>query len=236
MGQGMYRANEEFLDGAAAGVRRQSDEAKLRLPRAGAAIKRTIDIAAALCFLIIFLPLYVLIAVGVRLTSRGAIFYSQDRIGQHGRTFRFYKFRSMVENSEEVFNSFLDSDEEAKSQWETYQKLDRDPRITRFGHFIRKTSLDELPQFWNVLTGDMSLIGPRPCMPSQKSLYGACWSAYCAVRPGLTGLWQVSGRNWLTYEARVRLDAEYVKNWSLWFDFTILVKTVGVVLTGHGSR
>src|SRR5206468_11642323 len=107
--------------------------------------------------------------------------YSQERIGLHGRVFRFWKFRSMVTNSDEVFNSFLDSDLEAKEQWEKYQKLDRDPRITWFGRFIRRTSLDELPQFWNVLVGEMSLVGPRPCMPSQQKLYGPHWGTYCSV-------------------------------------------------------
>jgi exopolysaccharide production protein ExoY len=232
----MFRANEDFPSGVGASIRRPGHAPAVELSGIGALCKRTMDIIAAMCFFVVFLPLYGLIALGVRLTSPGPVFYSQERIGHHGRTFRFYKFRSMVENSDEVFNSFLDSDEEARSQWQTFQKLDRDPRITSFGKFIRRTSLDELPQFWNVLRGDMSLIGPRPCMPSQKTLYGQHWSSYCAVRPGLTGLWQVSGRNRLTYEDRVRLDARYVQNWTLWLDIRILLKTVKVVLTGDGSR
>jgi exopolysaccharide production protein ExoY len=228
----MYRSDEEYAE---AGSRVHHVEVAAS-EAAGASIKRALDIVAALTFFIVFLPLYLAVALGVCLTSRGPIFYVQERMGRHGRVFRFYKFRSMVENSDEVFSSFLDSDSEARSQWEKYQKLDRDPRITWFGRLIRRTSLDELPQFWNVLTGDMSLVGPRPCMPSQKNLYGMHWRAYCAVRPGLTGLWQVSGRNRLTYEQRVQLDAKYVKNWSLLLDVRILLRTVGVVLTGHGSR
>ncbi|MBL0428677.1 sugar transferase [Ramlibacter alkalitolerans] len=204
--------------------------------RAGAGVKRLIDIVGALVFIIVFLPLLLAVALGVLLSSRGPIIYSQERLGLNGKKFRFYKFRSMVVNSEEVFNSFLDTDPEAKSQWEKYQKLDRDPRITGFGHFIRKTSLDEFPQFWNVLVGDMSLVGPRPCMPSQRELYGVHWREYCAVRPGLTGLWQVSGRNQLTYQQRVQLDSKYVMGWSLSLDFQILARTVKVVLTANGSR
>ena len=117
-----------------------------------------------------FLPLYVAVAIGVRWSSHGPALYSQTRVGRHGRTFRFYKFRSMVVDSDEVLTSFLDSDSNARSEWDQFQKLSNDPRITRFGRFIRKTSLDELPQFWNVLKGEMSLVGPRPCMPEQEQL------------------------------------------------------------------
>lgn len=231
----MYRSNDEFMDAGARpapGAIVDNQE----LSRAALKVKRLLDILGALVFFTVFLPLYLAVALGVRLSSKGPIFYTQDRIGRYGRVFSFYKFRSMVENSEQAFSSFLDSDQSARSQWEMYQKLDRDPRITRFGQFIRRTSLDELPQFWNVLMGDMSMVGPRPCMPSQRGLYGTHWKAYCAVRPGLTGLWQVSGRNRLTYEQRVQLDAEYVKNWSLYLDIRILLRTVAVVLTGNGSR
>jgi exopolysaccharide production protein ExoY len=231
----MFRSSDELADGGG-GLPRAADDVQAGQVPSALRVKRCMDIAGALVFFSLLLPLYVAVALAVRLTSRGPIFYSQERIGLHGRSFRFYKFRSMVENSDEVFSSFLDSDHEARSQWEKYQKLDQDPRITPAGKFIRRTSLDELPQFWNVLKGEMSLVGPRPCMPSQKNLYGAHWKAYCAVRPGLTGLWQVSGRNRLTYEQRVKLDAQYVQNWSVALDAKILLKTVKVVLTGHGSR
>jgi len=232
----MLRSNDEFADASRPTAGDVVDGATLDTSDLALAVKRLMDIAGALFFFAVFLPLFLFIALGVGLTSKGPIIYSQQRIGLHGRRFRFYKFRSMVQNSDEVFSSFLDSDSEARSQWEQYQKLDRDPRITWFGQFIRRTSLDELPQFWNVLVGDMSLVGPRPCMPSQKGLYGAHWRSYCAVRPGITGLWQVSGRNRLTYEQRVGLDSQYVRNWSLALDVKVLLRTVGVVLTGHGSR
>lgn len=232
----MFRSNDELADAAPPRMGDAVDSGALDSSSLALGVKRLIDISGALFFFAVFLPLFVLIALGVALTSRGPIIYSQARIGMHGRRFRFYKFRSMVQNSDEVFNSFLDSDSEARSQWEQYQKLDRDPRITWFGRFIRRTSLDELPQFWNVLKGDMSIVGPRPCMPNQKCLYGVHWKAYCAVRPGLTGLWQVSGRNRRTYEQRVQFDAHYVQNWSLLLDIRILLRTVGVVITGYGSR
>lgn len=200
------------------------------------AAKRGIDIIAALFFFLTFGWLYLALWIGVLLTSGAPGIYSQPRYGKGGKVFKFYKFRSMVTNSAEVLEEHLKADPVAKKQWLEFQKLEKDPRITRFGSLIRKTSLDELPQFWNVLIGDMSLIGPRPCMLSQQELYGDCWKHYCAVRPGITGLWQVSGRNQLTYHRRVGLDVEYVENLSLIKDFSILMKTFLVVATGHGSR
>lgn len=139
-------------------------------------------------------------------------------------------------NGDELLRRMLLEDPIAREQWEAYQKVNNDPRITGLGRFLRRTSLDELPQLWNVLIGDMSLVGPRPCMPDQKTLYGSSWAHYCQVRPGLTGLWQVSGRNQLTYERRVQLDAQYVSEWSFSLDLRILLKTFSVVLTGHGAK
>lgn len=198
-------------------------------------IKRAIDIVGALFFLTFGMPIYLAVALGVRLSSPGPVHYYQYRLGQGGKRFKFYKFRSMVVDADEVLTSFLDSNSEARSQWETHQKLKTDPRITPFGKFIRKTSLDEIPQFWNVLTGDMSIVGPRPCMEGQNMLYGDTWNVYCSVKPGITGLWQVSGRSRLTYAERVRLDEQYITTWSLLLDFKILAKTVVVVLTRHGA-
>jgi len=202
----------------------------------GRGAKRLFDIAGALCFFSLGLPLYLGVALCVCLSSPGPVHYWQFRVGQNGRRFRFYKFRSMVQDSEEVLSSLLESDDDARAQWETYQKLDDDPRITKVGRWIRRTSLDELPQFWNVLKGDMSLVGPRPCMEQQSSLYGENWAVYCAVKPGLTGLWQVSGRNRLSYLDRVELDRSYVTNWTFRKDLQILFRTVAVVFTGDGSR
>lgn len=198
--------------------------------------KRSVDIAAALFFFIAFGWLFAIIGICVLISSGSPVLYYQPRYGKNGRVFRFYKFRSMVSNSAQVLKEHLENDPEARKQWDEYQKLENDPRITRFGKFIRKTSLDELPQFWNVLVGDMSLIGPRPCMLEQKDLYGQSWSHYCAVRPGITGLWQVSGRNQLTYNARVALDVRYVETLSVGKDVDIFIKTIWVVAAGHGSR
>jgi exopolysaccharide production protein ExoY len=142
----------------------------------------------------------------------------------------------MLPDSDDLLSSFIDSDPAARSQWDAYQKLDDDPRTTPFGRFIRKSSLDELPQFWNVLKGDMSLVGPHPCLLEQEPRYGKYWQLYCAMKPGITGLWQVSGRNRLSYADRVRMDVRYVQEWSLWLDLKIMVKTALVVLTGHGSQ
>jgi Undecaprenyl-phosphate galactose phosphotransferase WbaP len=210
--------------------------AALELRPLPATLKRALDIVLGGGLLLVLLPLLVLIAVGVWRSSSGPIIYSQPRAGRRGKPFRFYKFRSMVTNSEEFLTSFLESNPGAKSQWEEFQKLEDDPRITPFGRFIRRSSLDELPQLWNVLKGDMSLVGPRPCMVDQRVLYGRHWVAYCAVRPGLTGLWQVSGRNKLTYQQRVALDVDYIRRWSPWLDIKILLRTVRVVLTGDGSQ
>lgn len=207
-----------------------------RLGTAERAVKRAIDIVGASLFFLVCGPLYLLVALGVRLSMGRPIHFWQNRLGAGGQRFRFYKFRSMVHNSEDVLDEFLSRNDMARTEWDTFQKLEKDPRITPIGQLIRKMSLDELPQFWNVLKGDMSLVGPRPCMERQKSLYGKNWEHYCAMQPGITGLWQVSGRNRLPYAKRVELDAYYVNNWSLWLDIKILVKTVHTVITGDGSR
>lgn len=198
--------------------------------------KRGMDVIAALILMAVGLPLYVFIALGVKLTSPGPVHYWQYRLGRGGKRFRFYKIRSMFVDGDEQLKALLATDEIANSNWQIYQKLERDPRVTRFGRFIRRTSLDELPQFWNVLKGDMSLVGPRPCMEQQEHLYGGNWSAYCSVRPGLTGLWQVSGRNRLSFRERVQLDLAYVQEWSVYLDIKIVLRTVRAVLSGDGSQ
>jgi lipopolysaccharide/colanic/teichoic acid biosynthesis glycosyltransferase len=199
------------------------------------AVKRTIDIVGALTFFALFGPLYLIVAAAVLIGMGGPVHYWQTRLGRGGRTFRFYKFRSMVHDSDDILRQHLERNPSEKLQWDKYQKLEVDPRVTRVGRVIRKLSLDELPQFFNVLKGDMSLVGPRPCMVRQRSMYGEHWKHYCHMRPGITGLWQVSGRNRLTYADRVALDARYAQQWSLWLDLRILVRTVWVVLSGDGS-
>ncbi|MGJ3700448.1 sugar transferase [Variovorax sp. AFSI2.2] len=197
--------------------------------------KRLADIAMASAFFLFFGWLYALIWIGVMLTSGSPAIYKQPRYGRHGRVFSFYKFRSMVPDADMVLERYLRENEAARQQWEMYQKLDHDPRITPFGAFLRKYSLDELPQFWNVLKGDMSMVGPRPCMFAQKELYGVYWDHYCSVRPGITGLWQISGRNEVSYRRRVAMDVDYVTTLSIHQDIVILLKTFRVVAGGHGS-
>jgi len=199
------------------------------------ALKRSLDIIGALAFFVFFGPLYLGVAVAVLIGLGGPVLYWQVRLGQGGRAFRFYKFRSMVNSSDEVLARHLERDAAARAQWRRFQKLENDPRITPVGRVLRKLSLDELPQFFNVLKGDMSLVGPRPCMVRQRSLYGRNWEHYCHMRPGITGLWQVSGRNHLPYADRVALDARYAAEWSLWLDLKILARTFWVVLSGDGS-
>lgn len=199
------------------------------------AAKRALDITMALGFFLLLGWLFVLVWVAVRLTSGSPAFYTQPRYGRGGRVFSFYKFRSMANDADALLARHLAGDAAARLQWATHQKLDRDPRITPVGAFLRRYSLDELPQFWNVLKGDMSMVGPRPCMFAQKELYGPYWAHYCAVRPGITGLWQVSGRSEVSYRRRAAMDAAYVTTLSLRQDLSILLRTFRVVAGARGA-
>lgn len=199
-------------------------------------IKRAFDVFFALLIALIALPAAVLIAAAIWLESRrGPILFGHERIGHGNRRFRLWKFRTMVPNAAEVLSRHLDEDPEAAAEWQANHKLRNDPRVTRIGRLLRRSSLDELPQLWNVLRGDMSLAGPRPVVDAEVPFYGASWPLYVLAKPGLTGLWQVSGRNDTTYRRRVELDSSYVRNWSLKLDFILLLKTVRVVLKGKGA-
>jgi Undecaprenyl-phosphate galactose phosphotransferase WbaP len=171
----------------------------------------------------------------IQVDSRGPVFYAQARVGRNGRKFYLYKLRTMVQNADEVLQKYLDESPELKAEWLAIHKLRKDPRITRVGAILRKFSLDELPQIWNILIGDMSLIGPRPIYGSDIERYGKCFELYIQVRPGLTGLWQVSGRSDTTFERRVELDEYYILNRSFQLDIQILLKTVSVVLGSKGA-
>lgn len=197
--------------------------------------KFLIDMTAMLIGGILLIPLIGIIAVLIRLDSPGPIFYGHTRIGQHGQPFKAWKFRSMVQDAEKTLHEYLDRHPELRQSWEREHKLRHDPRVTRVGRFLRRTSLDELPQLWNILRGEMSLVGPRPIVTDEIDRYGDKFSLYTKVTPGLTGLWQVSGRNNISYEERVSLDAYYVQNWSVWFDVYILIRTLWVVITGEGA-
>ena len=166
----------------------------------------------------------------------GTAFYSQRRVGLGGKPFNCLKFRSMVLGADERLLEVLAHDPAARAEWDSYQKLARDPRITPIGKFIRATSLDELPQLFNVWRGEMSIVGPRPIMTDQIGLYGEYFSDYCLLRPGITGLWQIGGRNNCTFAERVRLDMEYARTWSLVRDIQIIVLTVPAVLAAKGAR
>lgn len=198
-------------------------------------IKRLVDVVGAVFILIVFLPFLCIVTAGVLITSGWPVFYSHRRVGRNGRGFNLHKFRSMRKNADQVLTAFLDTDAKARSEWEAFRKLKADPRVTPFGAFLRRSSLDEFPQLWNVLKGEMSLVGPRPVTRGESSKYGERWSAYCSMKPGISGLWQVNGRNGLTYEQRVTFDDDYVRNWSLVLDLKILIKTVYVVIRREGS-
>ena len=198
------------------------------------AVKRLFDIVVSACLLLLLSPLFAYIAFKVSRDGGSAI-YGHERVGQYGGKFKCLKFRSMIINSQQVLENLLASDPLARAEWDKDFKLKNDPRITPIGHFIRKTSLDELPQLWNVLKGEMSLVGPRPIVEAELERYGDDGEYYLMAKPGMTGLWQVSGRNDVDYATRVYLDGWYVKNWSLWYDIAIMFKTIGVVLHRDGA-
>lgn len=196
--------------------------------------KRLLDIVVASLLLVPLAPVLAVVAVAVK-ASGGPLLFGHQRVGHNGRSFRCWKFRTMVPNAEAVLQQVLAADPERAEEWRQNLKLRNDPRVTAIGGFLRRSSLDELPQLFNVLCGDMSLIGPRPVTKGELERYGEEKDYYLAVRPGITGLWQVLGRNDTSYGQRVLLDAWYVRNWSLWHDLLILLKTVPVVLRGSGA-
>ncbi|WP_419687176.1 undecaprenyl-phosphate galactose phosphotransferase WbaP [Serratia marcescens] len=202
--------------------------------RSSRIIKRTFDIFGSLFIMISLSPVLVLLAYKVSRDGGGSI-YGHERIGHEGKKFKCLKFRSMVLNSQEILKEVLENDPAAREEWNRDFKLKNDPRITKIGAFIRKTSLDELPQLWNVFVGEMSLVGPRPVVEDELERYAGDVDYYLMAKPGMTGLWQVSGRNDIDYDTRVYFDAWYVKNWALWNDIVILFKTIGVVLKRDGA-
>ncbi|KHE00871.1 UDP-phosphate galactose phosphotransferase [Pantoea stewartii] len=197
-------------------------------------LKRGFDIVVASLLLLFLAPVFALLCYMVKRDGGNAI-YGHERVGQDGKKFKCLKFRSMVTNSKEVLENLLATSEEARREWDKDFKLKNDPRITRIGGFLRKTSLDELPQLWNVIRGEMSLVGPRPVIEAELERYAGDVDYYLMAKPGMTGLWQVSGRNDIDYDTRVYFDSWYVKNWALWTDIAILFKTAGVVLRRDGA-
>lgn len=202
--------------------------------RSSRILKRAMDIIGSLAIIILLSPLLIYLYFSVK-RDGGCAIYGHARIGRNGKKFKCLKFRSMVVNSKEVLEDLLRTDPEARAEWEKDFKLKNDPRITKIGAFIRKTSLDELPQLFNVLKGEMSLVGPRPVVADELERYQENVDYYLMAKPGMTGLWQVSGRNDVDYDTRVYFDSWYVKNWSLWNDIAILFKTISVVLKRDGA-
>jgi len=200
-----------------------------------AIVLRSLDVIIAISALIFLFPLMAATAVIVFLQDGGPIFYAQRRIGYRGRKFACFKFRSMVIDSEARLKALLDSDPEARAEWDRDHKLRRDPRITAFGAFLRKSSIDELPQFFNVLRGEMSVVGPRPIVDSEVPRYGWRFQSYISVRPGLTGLWQVMGRNNTTYRRRVAIDHVFARSLTVRRYIWILIMTIPAVLLRRGS-
>lgn len=198
-------------------------------------LKRLFDIFATVCGGILISPILLVIALWVYHDSPGPVIFKHRRVGRNGKEFNCYKFRSMCVNSKEVLEHLLATDPAAKAEWDKEFKLKNDPRITRSGAFLRKTSLDELPQLWNVLKGEMSLVGPRPIVQAEVPRYGKYIKEYYSVFPGITGMWQTSGRSDIDYPERVQMDSWYVHNWSVWLDIVLLWRTVAVVLSHKGA-
>lgn len=203
----------------------------------GEKAKRLFDILFSLLVLILFSPVYLILALLIALSSRGPIFYIQERVGKNYKRFNCIKFRTMVSNADEVLIQMIETSPQFQQEWKNNFKLKKDPRITTIGKFLRITSLDEFPQFWNVLKGDMSVVGPRPLVAEELPKYGCHINEILTIKPGITGLWQVSGRNDIPYPRRVQIDLYYVKFRNFWLDLWIILKTIAVVVipTDNGA-
>lgn len=197
--------------------------------------KRTADIVICGALLPFLLPVILIISGLIKLKSKGPAIYTQIRLGHQGRPFKLYKFRTMVDNADKILDSYLQNDPELAQEWKETHKLHEDPRVTAFGQLLRKTSLDELPQIFNILKGEMTLVGPRPIVNEEIKKYGRYYREYCGLYPGLTGLWQISGRSDTTYERRRACDHYYAHNWSPLLDIKIILKTIPVALKGFGA-
>lgn len=216
------------------GILGLSTTQKLLIP-VNRTIKRVIDMFGVIVGGAVILPFFFLLMLLVKLDSPGPIFFGHRRLGKGGKEFRAWKFRSMVADADKRLAECLDRDPNLKNEWKNHHKLKNDPRVTRFGRFLRKTSLDELPQLYNVFRGEMSLVGPRPIVEQEIYHYGNSWEEVSNIVPGMSGLWQVSGRSETGYHVRVEQDLYYIQNWSIWLDLFILFKTIWIVVTGKGA-
>jgi lipopolysaccharide/colanic/teichoic acid biosynthesis glycosyltransferase len=193
-------------------------------------VKRLFDVLFSLCVLILFSPVYVILGILIYISSPGPIFYLQERVGKNHKKFGCIKFRTMVQNADEILLDLMETSPNLREEFEDSFKLKHDPRITWIGHFLRITSLDEFPQFWNVLRGEMSVVGPRPLVVEELPKYGRHIDKVLTIKPGITGLWQVSGRNDIPYHRRIQIDVYYVNFQNFWMDMWIILKTLKVVL------
>ena len=200
-------------------------------------IKRTIDILAGIVGIILLIPITLVVAIMriIKKENNGPIFYEQLRIGKNGKQFRMYKFRSMCLNADETLKKYLEENEDAKREYKKYKKLKYDPRITKVGKVLRATSLDEFPQFINVLKGDMSLVGPRPYLPREKNDMGKYYNIIIKIKPGVTGPWQIRGRSNISFEDRLKIDAEYIQKMSITNDVKMVLKTLTKVVKKDGA-
>lgn len=198
-------------------------------------IKRFIDLCIIIFTLPLTIPLIIILSILVKCTSRGPIFYGHERVGKNGKKFKAWKFRSMCVDSDKKLKEILENDPVRRMEWEKERKFTDDPRVTKFGAFLRRSSLDELPQLFNIISGQMSFVGPRPVTESELKKYGKYAEYVFSVQPGLSGMWQISGRSDTGYEERITLDTYYIQNWSIWLDLWILIKTIWVVLKGKGA-
>lgn len=230
--RGRKKSAERLNRGAAArAAGKITDKALIRKVRAANGVmKRAFDIVAAALLLVFLAPAFLTVALLIKLTDNGPVFYSHTRLGRQGARFACFKFRTMAVDSQERLTLILKTDPTAAAEWRESQKLRSDPRITKVGAFLRKSSLDELPQLWNVLRGDMSIIGPRPITRAELYRYGRDRRYYLLVRPGITGLWQVNGRSSTGYEKRVQFDRQYLERWSWVTEVCILLLTIPAVL------
>jgi exopolysaccharide biosynthesis polyprenyl glycosylphosphotransferase len=236
----IFISDMNWLDGASLSIRDFEgligiEARREMLNTLGSSIKRIVDIVGSLLGIVLLSPCLLAFAILIKLDSEGPAFYTQPRLGRDGKRIKIYKFRTMVTDAEQALADYLKGNEQAQREWEATQKLRNDPRVTRVGKILRRFSIDEIPQLFNVLLGDMSLVGPRPIMLNQIRIYGEAIDIYQGVRPGMTGLWQVSGRNRTTFQERALFDVYYVRHWSMWLDIYVLFRTVWIVLVQDGA-
>lgn len=230
-------SNEEILKEDVTSVTNSVEKTRKMEYIAYKIIKRTLDILVSIIGIILLMPITIAIWIAnIIVKDKGSIFFKQERIGKDGEFFKLYKYRSMVVEADDKLSKYLAENEEAREEYKKYKKLKKDPRITKVGKFIRKTSIDEFPQFINVLKGQMSLVGPRPYLPREINDMGESFNEIIKVKPGLTGLWQVNGRSETTFEDRLRIDKEYVEKKGLKLDTKIFIWTIGKVFIKEGAK